>query len=415
MKARYIFMVVTTIIMIGAVLTGLVLTTESHAGSPQTIATLSNVRDYASAPTAAVPSYAVDGGQLFVGAPMSWRSVSTPENVIVNAVAIDSANPETVYIGAANEMAIYRSTDGGQRWLRTPLSAEYIGGVTDIAVDSAQRLVYVGTDTGGLYRLRDVGASMVLSGQLLLDEPVRQVVADSTGAGLAFARTDWNLYRAENFGLSWVTVGNLHSSPTAVAIANTTPATIYVGTMDRGVLKSQDGLTWALANEGLGFVPGSRLSVNALTVDPSQPDVVYIATSYLYGSTELHSTPRGVAISTDGGSVWSPLSDELNAAVVELLAVTGETGAVYALTSNSRTPVALGVASTVPVAVAATPAETLALALAANPSAVIAWVIAGLAAMALVYAVVTDVRRRTADAATVANNALETQTIHIDR
>ena len=69
-------------------------------------------------------------------------------------------------------------------WLRVPLTSDYIGGVTAIAVDSVQRLVYVGTDTAGLFRLRDVGSSMLVSGQLLLDEPVIEVVADSAGSGL---------------------------------------------------------------------------------------------------------------------------------------------------------------------------------------------------------------------------------------
>jgi hypothetical protein len=317
--------------------------------------------------------------------------MSTPEQVIVSAVAVDSTDPSMVYIGAANEMAIYRTMDNGNSWLRVPVAEGYVGGITDIAIDGAQRLVYVGTDTAGLFRLRDVGSSVILSGHLLLDAPVLEIVADSTGKGMAFARTEWNLYRAENFGLAWVAVSNLQSTPTAVAIANTDPAKVYVGTTDRGLLVSNDGLDWTTANAGLNFVPGSRLMVNDLAIDPAQPEVMYVATSFLYGTNEIHESPAGVALSTDGAQAWSPINEAANLAVAELLPVSGLTGGVYALTTNSRTPQALGNAPIITeAAVAAQPV--------AQPTvgftSILAWVIAGLAALALLFAIAMDLRYR---------------------
>ena len=129
-------------------------------------------------------------------------------------------------------------------------------------------MLYVGTDTAGIFRLRDVGSSMIAGGQTPLNEAVKQVVTDSTGAGLAFVRTTMNLYRAENGGLNWTKVENLGSSPTALAVVNGTPATVYVGTTDRGVVSTQDGTTWTLANDGLGLMPGTRLKVDALASRP---------------------------------------------------------------------------------------------------------------------------------------------------
>jgi photosystem II stability/assembly factor-like uncharacterized protein len=288
-------------------------------------------------------------------------------------------------------MAIFRTMDNGRSWLRIPLNDDFVGGVTDIAVDGVQRILYIGTDTAGLFRMRDVGSSVILSGHLLLDTPVLEVVADSTGKGMAFARTEWNLYRAENYGLAWVAVGNLQSTPTAVAIANTDPAQVYVGTMDRGLLVSNDGREWTTANNGLNFVPGSRLMVKDLAIDPAQPEVMYVATSYLYGTSEIHEAPAGVALSTDGAQAWSPINEAANLAVAELLPVSGLTGGVYALTSDSRTPMALGNAPVIAeVAVASQPV--------AQPetgiTSILAWIIAGLAALALVFAVAMDLRSR---------------------
>jgi hypothetical protein len=396
MTARRILIVVLTLVLTVSVLTGMANAFDTSA-APAVRANLSNVRDFSAADTVDGLSYAVDGGLLFANDGVGWSQIETPNDVIVSAVAVDSVAQDTLYIGAANEMAIYRSQDAGGSWTRVPLTEDAIGGVTDVAVDSAQRLVYVGTDTAGLFRLRDVDSSVVLGGHLLLDEPVLQVATDNTGKGLAFARTAWNLYRAENFGLSWVAVDTLMSAPTAIAVANTDPATVYVGTIDRGVLQSQDGITWSMANDGLNMVPGSRLKVDALAVDPAQPANLYVATSYLYGTTELHSTPSTVAMRNGDAQAWTPVETGSDASltVVELMPVSGQPGAVMALTTESRTPLALGnatIAAQSPaveeVATPATPAATWQL-----PSFV-SWTIAGLAAIALAFAVISDLRSR---------------------
>jgi photosystem II stability/assembly factor-like uncharacterized protein len=415
MRVRTIIMLAIATLLFGAVFTGAVQSLQAQPKPVSTRPALENVRDYTPATSAEVPAYAVDAGVLFAGGPGSWTEVVTPKDIIVGAVAVDSTRPGVLYVGAANELTLFRSTDAGESWMRVPLSDE-AGGVTDIAVDGVQHLVYVGTDTAGVFRLRDVGSSMITGGQLLLDEPVRQVATDSTGAAMAFVRTDTALYRADNYGLSWTTVDDLHSNPTALAVANTEPATVYVGTTDRGVLTSTDGQTWALANEGLGLEPGNRLHVDALAVDPINPDDVYVAASYLFGSTTLHQTPSRVATSEDGALTWTLSPEEMTANVAELLPVSGTPGAVYALTTSSRTPVALYDVPETTVAVAATDAASaqtgIASARAAQPVPW-AWMVAGLAALGLAILVAYDVRQRGVRplAERIPLSALDTQTL----
>lgn len=391
-RKNTISIIVLTAILMGAVFTGVA--NALNANAPVAIRThLSNVRAYTPSPTAQSVSYAVDGGLLFAGGPQGWAEIKTPENVIVGAVAVDKNNVQTLYVGAANEMTIYRSNDAGANWLRVPLTRDVVGGVTDIAVDSSQRLVYVGTDNAGVFRLRDVGSSMIVSGHLLLDEPVLEVAADSTGAGLAFVRTAWKLYRAENFGLNWVNVDNLGSAPTALAITDGQPSTVYVGTADRGLVKSTDGQNWAVANVGLGLVPGSRLHVDALTADPAQSNVLYVATSYLYGSTEIHQSPVGISMSVNGAENWLALQSNTKSVTAELLPVSGETGVVYAVTNQSRTPVALGRATLLAANTRNITAPTTSTASAFN-TGILAWIVAGLAALALLFAIANDLRNR---------------------
>ena len=428
MKARYITMIGIAALMIGALMAGAVQALETEAGPTAIRATLENVRDYAPAVALDGASYAVDAGTLFAGGPGAWREVSTPDEILVSAVAVDNVRPHVVYIGAANELAIYRSADGGDNWLRVPMN-NTPGGVTDIAVDGVQRIVYAGTDTAGVFRLRDVGSSMLVGGQLLLDEPVRQVAADSSGAGMAFARTDTALYRAENYGLAWSTVDDLHTSPTSLAIANGDPATVYVGTVDRGVLASADGGTWEMVNAGLGMVPGTRLHVDALAVDPMQPHQLYVAASFLYGSTTLHQTPSQVAISSNGAASWDRLDREFTTSVAELMPVSGTPGAFYALTTESRTPLALYDAPEMAAApamvktpaIAGQPVEAVPT-WATAPGAVestgmdpipLAWVIAALAALALGVVVTYDLHQRGVRPLSpgLALTALDTQTL----
>jgi photosystem II stability/assembly factor-like uncharacterized protein len=387
---RKLFFILTTAILIVAVFTGIV--SAFDVRQPTVIkANLENVGAFATATHATGINYAVDNGELFAGRTGEWRKIATPDNLIVGAVAADSSRPSALYIGAANEMAVYRTTDRGQHWMRVPLTDETVGGVTSLAFDSVERVLYVGTDTAGVFRLRDVGSSMIAGGQTELDEPVKQVVTDNTGAGLAFVRTTMDLYRAENGGLSWSKVEDLGSAPTALAVVNGIPATVYVGTADRGVVATRDGVTWELANDGLGMMPGTRLSVDALAVDPAQLDVLYAAISYLSGSTQVHQSPVGVTMSTDGGASWSGLANNTAEVVAELMPVAGSTGAVYALTNNSRTPLALGTAPVIAeiTAVAETPVTP-----AQSVTGLLAWIIAGLAAAAMVFAIVYDAATR---------------------
>ena len=370
-------------------------------GAP--VAQLDNVRDFAPARLADGPAYAVDGGRLMVGQPRPegtrWEELPLPEGVIaasVDFVPATADRAEVIYVGAANELVVYRTTDRGQTWSRNRLThpvvhGDLTGSVTDLAVDPVQRLVYAGTDTAGLFRLREAGDQLLRSAQLMLGEPVLQVVVDRRGSGLALVRTRWRLYRATNFGLRWERVDTFGSAPTMVAIAQRVPAVALVGTVDRGVLQSADAVTWTPTNLGLSVAPATRLYVDALAVDPLQPAVVYAAVSYLYGPSSAHHTPTRLAVSRNGGLIWTDLAHaDLTSRVAELLPQGGQ---VYALTLTSRTPVEVG-----PEMAAAMAAPSSSLPATAQTGATwLAWFVAGFAAMTLGFALSVDLlqRRRT--------------------
>jgi hypothetical protein len=229
---------------------------------------------------------------------------------------------------------------------------------------------------------------MKSSAQLLLEHPVLQVVTDRLGSGMVFVRTEWELYRGADFGLQWAMVDTLNSMPTAMALASSLPVALYVGTADQGVLRSDDGVTWTQLNMGLTPLSSGSLYVDALAVDPIEPATLYVAVSRRVGTHYVRYAPDQLAYTRDGGATWSAFAQpKLLGRVTDLLPVSGNEAAVYLLTTVNRTPQALGDAPTgaVPVLVSQPqPAST-------NSGGVtLAWIAAGLAALALAFALTTD-------------------------
>ena len=267
-----------------------------------------------------------------------------------------------------------------------------IGGVTALALDAANRLLYVGTDTDGVYRLRDVSVGgrdeLIASGHLLLEEPVEEIAVDSTGAGLAFVRTQENLYRAEALGLRWVAVESLPGPPTAVAVADTRPPTVYAGAAGAGVVVSRDGVSWRSSGQGMGSADESRLLVYDLVVDAAQPGVIY-AGAAIADSGDPQRVSSRVAMSVDGGERWSILAELDAVQVAELLPAPGRTGEVYALTTASRTPLAVGETGSMGL-----PEREETGAAGQSAAMPLAWILAGHASAALLILTVGEIKGR---------------------
>ncbi|MGZ3429279.1 MAG: WD40/YVTN/BNR-like repeat-containing protein [Polyangia bacterium] len=90
-----------------------------------------------------------------------------------------------------------------------------------------------------------------------------------------------------------------------LALDPMTPATLYAATADQGVDKSSDaGATWSAASSGL-----QSMNTTAIALAPSQPATLYV------------TTDKGVHQSLDGGATWAPYNAGLGASEVNALAV----------------------------------------------------------------------------------------------
>jgi photosystem II stability/assembly factor-like uncharacterized protein len=256
-----------------------------------------------------------DGGK-------TWKNIGLRDSQQISRIVIDPHNSNVVYVGALGhayapnrERGVFKSTDGGGTWAHVLDKGPNIG-VSDLALAAANpNVLFAGTwnahrppwstyaplqgPGGGMYRSTDNGATWT---QL-------------TGNGLP--EGDW--------GRVGVTV-----SPDGRRVY----ALIDAG-RHSGLYRSDDGgNTWTLANSDPRLTSRGWYFMQP-TIDPSNPDVVYIPNIALYksqdggktisivrgapGGDDYHQiwvdpkdpahlvvgTDQGTTISLNGGQTWS--------------------------------------------------------------------------------------------------------------
>ncbi len=228
----------------------------------------------------------VDGGR-------SWVHVGLEDTRHISRIVVDPQDPAIVYVGALGHVygpsesrGVYKSVDGGLHWTRVLDQGSEIG-VSDLAISSSHpQLLFAGTwntwrppwstyapidrPGGGFYRSRDAGATWSrLQGNGLPEGDWGRVGVDVAPDG----KRVYALIQAKKSGL----------------------------------YRSDDGGdTWTLANDD------PRLTSRAwyfsrVTIDPSNPDVLYMPNVALYRSEDggkTISTVRGAPGGDDYHQIW---------------------------------------------------------------------------------------------------------------
>ena len=190
-----------------------------------------------------------------------WNVAHELRDSGAQCLAVDPADPNTVYVGLAAG-GVRKTVDGGHAWARSGLDEEEIFSVAVSAVDGA---VYAGTEPSALHRSDDGGETWrELTG--LLELPSRPT--------WSFPPRPWTSH------VRWI-APSPHDA-----------RTILVGIELGGLMRSTDGgETWQ------DHRPGAQPDVHSLAWHPRTEGRAYEAGG------------GGAAWSEDGGDTWKPADD----------------------------------------------------------------------------------------------------------
>jgi photosystem II stability/assembly factor-like uncharacterized protein len=227
-------------------------------------------------------------------------------------IAFDPQQTRHVYAGSFTGGGLFSSQDHGRHWQRHLFGSGALY-TTGVAVDAFDHSVYVATLSGdGIWKSSDFGnifiridrAAGAQPGEFL-DLKGRGISVDPHRHGIIFAATSRGgtagIWKSRDAGATWVQVDP--TSSFAITVDPTDSQIVYAATQESGVLKSTDGGdTFYAKSAGLPEeLTSSR--TGSLQVDRQSPETLYLATE-----------GNGVFQSTDGAETWHTfnlgLSDE---------------------------------------------------------------------------------------------------------
>jgi len=228
-----------------------------------------------------------DGGQ-------TWKNIGLHNSRHISRIVVDPANADVVYVAALghaygpnDERGIYKSSDGGVTWKQI-LNKNAETGASDLAIAA--------------------GAPNVLfAGMWNARRPVWSSYAPLSGPGSG-------LYRSTDAGANWTQLagnglpdGDWGRVGVAVAPDGERVYALIDAGKKSGLYRSDNGgTTWTLAN-GDSRLTSRSWYFNWLTVDPGNPDVIYIPNVALYRSEDGGKTVsivRGAPGGDDYHDLW---------------------------------------------------------------------------------------------------------------
>src|SRR5438094_291213 len=245
----------------------------------------------------------------------TWRHVGLADGLQIPAIVVDPRDPNRVFVavlgqpyGPSVERGVYRSLDGGATWQKVLEKDENTGAV-DLAFDPTNSQTVFAVLWAARQAPWEIGSSWTLSA--------------SNG-----------LYRSTDGGTTWRQIGT--GLPGAaeglgrigLATSQSAPTRMYAvvgATKGGGLYRSDDGGEgWRLANADERLW-GRDGDFNEVKVDPSNPDVVYVANVVTWQSLDgghTFTAFRGAPGGDDYHRLWIDPGDPA------VILLTGDQGAV---------------------------------------------------------------------------------------
>jgi photosystem II stability/assembly factor-like uncharacterized protein len=235
----------------------------------------------------------VDSGETWTPLP----TASTPGLVHVESLAIDPRDANVIYAGTW--YLPYKSTDGGRSWRVIKNGIIDDSDIFAINIDPRNANHVIASACSGIYETRDAGESWKkVQGIPSQSRRTRAILQHPSIPGLVFAGTTEGFWRSAKGGdnNSWMVTTSRQLEINSITVHPSRPNTIYIATNNYGVMVSMDG--------GKNFVPSnggfSGRFVNAILPDRENASRVY--------ATTINTTTGGgfFFVSNDSGASWLP-------------------------------------------------------------------------------------------------------------
>src|SRR2546422_761138 len=275
-------------------------------------------------------------GQGVVASAQSWVNLG-PGAYYAKIIKVDPSTPSTLYAGFVWEYGdfpfggVLKSTNSGQSWSNASTGLPTNLDIYALAIDpKTPTTIYAGLTSNGVYKSIDGGNSWSAAGTGLLSGGTVRALAINpvtpttvyAATDVVFGNTSGQVFVSVDGGSTWNSVSNglpidaygLHD----VEIDPATPSTLYVAVFGDGVYKSTDsGNTWAAINTGLTSLFDHNVAI-ALT----SPTTVYVASCtngvfIMFGGSgpTLTASPTSVSSDSTVTATWagiaSPSSTDL--------------------------------------------------------------------------------------------------------
>jgi photosystem II stability/assembly factor-like uncharacterized protein len=170
----------------------------------------------------------------------AWVSVGPPGGAVLRVAAAPS-DAQRAYLSGPSS-GVLRSLDGGVTW--QPASAGMTNlDVRSLAVSPVDAGIVLAGTNGGAFRTTDGASHWVAVSGTLPADAIDGVAFDPSGAtAYAVSSSGW-IGKSTDAGVSWQTLSSAASGqrPQCVTVDPTNAARIYVGTLDNGIYRSDNG------------------------------------------------------------------------------------------------------------------------------------------------------------------------------
>ncbi len=269
------------------------------------------------------PDLAVgDGVYKSTDAGKTWTHLGLRDAQQITAIGVDPKNPDRVFVAAEGhpygpnaERGVFRSLDGGKNF---------------------EKVLYKDENTGAADIVMDPGNPQILFAALW----AARVAPWEVRSGESFVIPGSGLYKSTDGGTTWrpITKGLPTSAELArvgIAISPSHSQRMYLtaeSKKDAGIYRSDDGgESWQFVN-GDHRIGGRGPGAMGIAVSPDNPDLIYVANTTTWKSTDAGKTFAGFKGAPGGDDyqrIW------INPENSQIIALTADQGAVISVNAGA--------------------------------------------------------------------------------